>query len=49
MAAALPHVDDFLPVHNLRSLEQLGAVLAELESRPSRRGAGRTGAAASRS
>lgn len=26
----LPHVDDFLPVHNLVSLEQLGALLAEL-------------------
>lgn len=29
MQAALPHVDDFLPVHNLHSLEQLGAKLAE--------------------
>jgi uncharacterized protein len=27
MQAALPHVDDFLPVHNLASLEQLAAVL----------------------
>lgn len=27
--AALPHVDDFLPVHNLVSLEQLAAILAE--------------------
>jgi uncharacterized protein with von Willebrand factor type A (vWA) domain len=27
--AALPHVDDFLPVHNLASLEQLAKVLAE--------------------
>ncbi|MEZ4726164.1 MAG: VWA domain-containing protein [Caldilineaceae bacterium] len=26
--AALPHVDEFLPVHNLASLEQLAAVLA---------------------
>jgi len=26
---ALPHVDDFLPVHNLASLEQLAALLAE--------------------
>lgn len=25
--AALPHVDDFLPVHNLASLEQLAAIL----------------------
>jgi hypothetical protein len=31
MQAALPHLDDFLPVHNLRSLEQLGQVLATLE------------------
>ena len=30
MRAALPHVDDFLPVHNLRSLEQLGDLLASL-------------------
>jgi uncharacterized protein with von Willebrand factor type A (vWA) domain len=30
MQAALPHVDDFLPVHNLRSLEQLGEALARL-------------------
>jgi uncharacterized protein with von Willebrand factor type A (vWA) domain len=29
MKAALPHVDDFLPVHNLASLEQLGRVLEE--------------------
>ena len=35
--AALPYVDDFLPVHNLRSLEQLGQLLEELgEHRPSR-------------
>jgi uncharacterized protein with von Willebrand factor type A (vWA) domain len=27
--AALPHVDDFLPVHNLASLEQLAALLHE--------------------
>jgi hypothetical protein len=29
LQAALPHVDDFLPVHNLHSLEQLGKKLAE--------------------
>ncbi|HEX6289093.1 MAG TPA: VWA domain-containing protein [Herpetosiphonaceae bacterium] len=29
LQAALPHVDDFLPVHNLHSLEQLGAKLAD--------------------
>jgi hypothetical protein len=28
LQAALPYVDDFLPVHNLHSLEQLGEVLA---------------------
>ncbi|HUP25089.1 MAG TPA: VWA domain-containing protein [Thermoanaerobaculia bacterium] len=39
MVAALPHVDDFLPVHDLRSLEQLGEVLGGLEERPTRRGA----------
>jgi uncharacterized protein len=30
MRAALPYVDDFLPVHNLVSLEQLGEVLAAM-------------------
>jgi len=36
--AALPHVDDFLPVHNLASLEQLGRLLERLsEHRPVRR------------
>lgn len=29
--AALPHVDEFLPVHNLISLEQLAAVLADVQ------------------
>jgi len=29
--AILPRVDDFLPIHNLESLEQLGAVLARLD------------------
>ena len=38
MQAALPFVDDFLPVHNLESLEQLGKQLATLsERRVSRR------------
>ena len=27
--AALPHIDNFLPVHNLASLEQLADLLAE--------------------
>jgi hypothetical protein len=36
--AALPYVDDFMPVHNLDSLEQLGRLLEQLgERRPSRR------------
>jgi hypothetical protein len=35
--AALPYVDDFMPVHNLVSLEQLGDLLEQLgERRPSR-------------
>lgn len=38
MQAALPFVDDFLPVHNLASLEQLGKQLATLSARrPDRR------------
>lgn len=38
MAAALPFVDDFLPVHNLKSLEQLAEVLSTLsDRRPERR------------
>lgn len=36
--AALPFVDDFLPVHNLIALEQLGAVLGKIgDRRPSRK------------
>ena len=33
MRAALPYVDDFLPVHNLHSLEQLGEILAEMSAK----------------
>ena len=33
MRAALPYVDRFLPGHNLRSLEELGAVLSGIERR----------------
>ena len=33
MQAALPHIDDFLPVHNLASLEDLARWLAESKSR----------------
>jgi uncharacterized protein len=32
--AALPHIDDFLPVHNLASLEDLANRLSELDRRP---------------
>ena len=31
MRTALPYVDDFLPVHNLASLEQLGQLLVRLQ------------------
>lgn len=35
---ALPYIDDFMPVHNLKSLEQLGSLLERLsEYRPERR------------
>jgi len=38
MQAALPCVDDFLPIHNLESLEALGKKLGEIgERRPARR------------
>jgi uncharacterized protein with von Willebrand factor type A (vWA) domain len=38
MQAALPYIDDFLPVHNLSSLEQLGNLLKRLgEHKPTRR------------
>ncbi len=38
LIAALPYVDDFLPVHNLASLEVLGRTLSQLEqTRPARR------------
>ena len=32
--AALPHIDHFLPVHNLASLEDLANRLVNLERRP---------------
>ena len=32
MRTALPHVTDFLPVHNLEALEGLGLVLRKLSS-----------------
>mgnify|MGYP003322380173 CR=1 FL=1 len=32
----LPHADDFLPIHNLNSLVDLGKVLATLNSRKSK-------------
>ncbi len=37
MAAVLPFVDDFLPVHNLRSLRDLAAALDSLPERRGRR------------
>ncbi len=38
LLAALPYVDDFLPVHNLESLEALGRALSRLDqTRPARR------------
>ena len=33
MAAALPHVDDFLAAHNLKALDDLGRLLASLDRR----------------
>lgn len=33
LVAAMPHIDDFLPVHNLNSLEQLVEVLAHIQRR----------------
>jgi uncharacterized protein with von Willebrand factor type A (vWA) domain len=32
MAAALPHCDDFMPVHNLDSLERVGRHLLSVAS-----------------
>jgi uncharacterized protein with von Willebrand factor type A (vWA) domain len=37
MAAALPYIDDFLPVHNLQSLEELSRHLARVGSQRSAR------------
>ncbi|MFQ5709902.1 MAG: VWA domain-containing protein, partial [bacterium] len=34
MRAVLPSIDDFLPVHNLESLQQIGAVLASVMKNP---------------
>ena len=36
MVAALPYCDDFLTAHNLQALEDLGRLLAGLDSRPAR-------------
>lgn len=36
MQAALPHIDDFLPIHNFQSLEVLAERLATLQARRSR-------------
>jgi hypothetical protein len=40
LQAALPYVDDFLPVHNLASLEELGKALETLPDKPSPRRSG---------
>lgn len=37
---ALPHIDDFLPVHNLASLSQLGELLEQLSNRTAYRRTG---------
>ena len=37
LQAALPHVDDFLPAHNLQNLEELGTRLADLNKRAAMR------------
>ncbi|HET7655766.1 MAG TPA: VWA domain-containing protein, partial [Luteimonas sp.] len=42
--ALLPHVDRFLPVHNLASLSDLGQALRAPPARPGRR-AGQAGSA----
>jgi uncharacterized protein with von Willebrand factor type A (vWA) domain len=39
--AALPYIDHFLPVHNLRSLEVLAELLGEADEQPPRRRAQR--------
>lgn len=45
--AALPFVDEFLPIHNLKSLEALAAILGEVEDQaPIRRQSAVSGAAA---
>jgi hypothetical protein len=44
MAAALPHIDDFLPVHDLRSLQELAAQLARIPRRKGAVDVGRSGA-----
>jgi uncharacterized protein len=38
MAAALPHVDDFMAVHNVEALDELGRLLAGLDRRRPLRG-----------
>ena len=48
MQAALPYIDDFLPVHNLASLESLAEHLNALPQRRTGRGTGRTSVPGSR-
>ncbi len=43
LKAALPYVDDFMPMHNLASLDALGCALSQInETRPARRQAPRS-------
>ncbi len=48
LQAALPHVDDFLPAHNLASLDRLAVHLNSLPTEPRRRAAGRAPSAGGR-
>jgi hypothetical protein len=48
LVAALPHVDDFLPVHDLASLDRLAELLAGLGRRAAPASRASRGAAAGR-
>jgi len=34
MRAAMPYIDEFLPIHNLQSLEALADLLGQVEDEP---------------
>jgi uncharacterized protein len=34
MRAAMPYIDEFLPIHNLQSLEALADLLSQVEDEP---------------